>query len=201
MAYGDVLYPILKKWSNNVTRYDPSIGYDPQKYKSAQVVYEVINSIPPEEAFRILKNLRDETEQLPKSQRYIDANLIDEGVEDAKKLMNYHGKFRKVSTKKRAYIDDNDREEKFRQSLMKMTEEKLFVECKRYIKLSTYAMNNPGSVYHTRVMDCYNECERRGIPKLYHSAYSEVHSELFGKGRKTVNKRPKRNHAKSKKKR
>jgi len=201
MAYQDVLNPIIEKWRHNATRYGPSAGYNPKKYKSSMLAYELLNTHIPEEVFQILKNIRDEAEQLPKSQRYIDVNLIDEGVEDAKKLMNYHNKFRKVSTKKRAYIDENDREEKFRQSLMNMTEEKLFVECKRYIKLSAYAMNNPASAYHTRVMVCHDECARRGIPQLYHAAYSEVHNELFGKGRKIVSKKSKTTRTKPKNKR
>lgn len=192
MAYKDVLIPVLEKWGDRVSKYSPSsMKYNHQKYTSAMLVYNMLNMKTPEEAFQILKNIRSETEQVPVSGRDIDIHLIDEGVEDAKKLMNYHNKFRKVSTKKRAYIDLNDRESKFRQSLITMTDDQLYSECKRYVKLSAYAMNNPSSAYHTRVMDCANECERRGKRKIYHEAYSEVKNELFGKERKIVRKKKK----------
>lgn len=190
MAYKDVLIPILEKWRDRVAKYSPnSMGYNQQKYTSAILVYDILTMKTPEESFQILKNMRNETEQVPISGRDINIHMMDEGVEDAKKLMNYHNKFRKVSTKKRAYINADDREDKFRQSLMVMTDDQLYAECKRYIKLSAYAMNNPSSAYHTRVMNCFDECERRGKRQLYHEAYSEVHSELFGKGRKVTQKK------------
>lgn len=190
MAYKDVLIPILEKWGDRVAKYSPnSMGYNQQKYTTSMLVYDTINENTPEEALHTIKYTRAFTEQVEERTKYLNIHMLDEGVEDVKKLMNYHDKFRKVSTKKRAYINTDDREDKFRQSLMMMTEDQLYAECKRYIKLSAYAMNNPSSAYHTRVMDCAKECERRGNRKLYHEAYSEVHSELFGKGRKVTQKK------------
>lgn len=194
MAYKDVLIPILEKWGDRVAKYSPnSMGYNQQKYTTSILVYDTINENTPEEALHIIKYTRAFTEQVEERTKYLNLNIhmLDEGVEDAKKLMNYHNKFRKVSTKKRAYIDLNDRESKFRQSLITMTDDQLYSECKRYVKLSAYAMNNPSSAYHTRVMDCANECERRGKRKIYHEAYSEVKNELFGKERKIVRKKKK----------
>lgn len=191
MAYKDVLIPILEKWRDRGIKYNWRSGdtnLQLQKYTTTMLVYDVINEETPEDALRILKFKRDFAEQTAERTPFLNINMLDEGVEDVKKLVNYHNKFRKV--KRRAYSSLDDIEDKFRQSLMQMTEDKLYAECKRYIKLSAYAMNNPSSAYHTRVMDCYNECKRRGTPQLYHAAYSEVHSELFGKGRKVTTKRP-----------
>jgi len=193
MAYKDVLIPLLVKWGDRVAQYGPnSMGYNQQKYTTSMLVYDTISEKTPEEALQILKYTFDFTEQVAERTKYHNTHMLDEGIEDVKKLMNYHNKFRKTLKKKRAYIDSNDREEKFRQSLMQMTADKLYVECKRYIILSAYAMamNNPSSDYHMRVMDCYNECQRRGNPQLYHAVYSEVHNMVFGKGRKTMVKRP-----------
>jgi hypothetical protein len=192
MAYKDVLIPILEKWVNVATQYKArSVGSNLQKYTTAMLIYDVINEEIPEDALRILKFKRDFAKQEPREPKFLNIHMMDEGVEDAKKLMNYHNKFRKVSTKSRAYIDLDDRESKFRQSLMVMTDDQLYAECKRYVKLSAYAMNNPSSAYHTRVTNCFDECERRGKRKIYHEAYSEVKNELFGKERKILRKKKK----------
>jgi hypothetical protein len=60
---------------------------------------------------------------------------------------------------------------KYIAKLAACSDEELAEECDKYIWLSAYAANNPRSDYHWMVDACYDECERRGKPKIYAMAH------------------------------
>ena len=58
------------------------------------------------------------------------------------------------------------------QKIASMDDDALFEETKSKIWLSAYASNNPRSDYHWHVDACYDECQKRGKPKIYTRAYN-----------------------------
>ncbi len=71
-------------------------------------------------------------------------------------------------------------EEDYKSKLNPMDDKNLFEECKRYIWLSAYANNNPGSEYHRKVSVLYDECERREKKKIYMDAYRVTYKSEIG---------------------
>lgn len=96
MSYNDMVRWALTKWAGLVDHYYQLEGETGKKHRSAYMVYAAIDGYVPEEALIRLKNIRDD-----ETFRSVgNVGIIDEGVEDVKKLMNYHEKFR-VYKKKR----------------------------------------------------------------------------------------------------
>lgn len=70
--------------------------------------------------------------------------------------------------------------EDFKAKLEAISDEDLKKECESKIWLSSYAGNNPRSNFHWKCDACYDECQRRGKPEIYKSAFRVIEKQVKG---------------------